>query len=99
MAIYDYEITKRDGSSVKMESFRWKVLIIVNTATWCGFTPQYEWLENLYKKYHEKWLEILDFPCDQFGHQAPWNDDEIHQLTSFLKLKLTEKMKVLYSLI
>ena len=79
MTIYDYEITKRDGSSIKMEEFKWKVLIIVNTATWCGFTPQYEWLENLYKKYHEKWLEILDFPCDQFGHQAPGNDDEIHQ--------------------
>lgn len=79
MTIYNYEITKRDGSSIKMEGFKWKVLIIVNTATWCGFTPQYEWLENLYKKYHEKWLEILDFPCDQFGHQAPWNDDEIHQ--------------------
>ena len=67
MTIYDYEIIKRDWSSVKMEEFKWKVLIIVNTATWCGFTPQYEW------------LEILDFPCDQFGHQAPWNDDEIHQ--------------------
>lgn len=50
----------------------------MNTATGCGFTPQYEWLENLYKKYHDKWFEILDFPCDQFWHQAPWDDEEIH---------------------
>ena len=53
--------------------------MIVNTATGCGFTPQYKGLEELYKKYHDKGLEILDFPCDQFWHQAPWNDDEIHQ--------------------
>ena len=79
MSIYDYSVKQRDWSKFKLESLKNKVLIIVNTATWCWFTPQYEWLENLYKKYHEKWLEILDFPCDQFWHQAPWNDDEIHQ--------------------
>ena len=79
MSIYDYEAKQRDWNQISLNSFKWKVLIIVNTATWCWFTPQYEWLENLYKKYHDKWLEILDFPCDQFGHQAPWNDDEIHQ--------------------
>ena len=79
MSIYDYSLKTRDWNTVNMDSFRGKVLIIVNTATGCGFTPQYEWLENLYKKYHEKWLEILDFPCDQFGHQAPGSDDEIHQ--------------------
>ena len=79
MSIYDYSVKTRDWNTVNMDSFRGKVLIIVNTATGCGFTPQYEWLENLYKKYHEKWLEILDFPCDQFGHQAPGSDDEIHQ--------------------
>jgi glutathione peroxidase len=79
MTIYDYEVKQRDWSQISLRIFKWKVLIIVNTATGCGFTPQYEWLENLYKKHHEKWLEILDFPCDQFGHQAPWSDDEIHQ--------------------
>jgi len=79
MSIYDYEAKQRDWNQISLSSFKWKVLIIVNTATWCWFTPQYEWLENLYKKYHDKWLEILDFPCDQFGHQAPGNDDEIHQ--------------------
>ena len=88
MTIYDYEITKRDGSSIKMEEFKWKVLIIVNTATWCGFTPQYEWLENLYKKYHEKWLEILDFPCNQFLGQAPGTDEEIN---AFCTLKFNTK--------
>lgn len=76
--IYDFKIKTRDGKIVKMGEFKNKVLIIVNTATGCGFTPQYEGLENLYQKYHDKGLEILDFPCDQFGHQAPGTDDEIH---------------------
>ncbi|MBO4857586.1 MAG: glutathione peroxidase [Treponema sp.] len=79
MSIYDYKITKRDGSEVSMADFSEKVLLIVNTATGCGFTPQYKGLEELYQKYHEKGLEILDFPCDQFGHQAPGEDDEIHE--------------------
>lgn len=79
MSIYDYKITKRDGSEVSMSDFSGKVLLIVNTATGCGFTPQYKGLEELYQKYHDKGLEILDFPCDQFGHQAPGEDDEIHE--------------------
>ena len=79
MSIYEFEVKKRDNSMFPLNLLENKVLVIVNTATWCWFTPQYEWLENLYKKYHEKWLEILDFPCDQFWHQAPWDDEEIHQ--------------------
>ena len=79
MSIYDYKITKRDGSEVSMADFSGKVLLIVNTATGCGFTPQYKGLEEFYQKYHEKGLEIFDFPCDQFGHQAPGEDDEIHE--------------------
>ncbi len=79
MAIYDYVIKQRDGSEISLEEFKGKVLIIVNTATGCGFTPQYEGLEKLYKDYHEKGLEILDFPCNQFGNQAPGSDDEIHE--------------------
>lgn len=78
MGIYDYKVKKRDGSELGLASLKSKVLLIVNTATGCGFTPQYEGLENLYKKYHDQGLEILDFPCDQFGHQAPGTDDEIH---------------------
>ena len=79
--LYDknLKVEKRDGSEFELNSLKGKVLIIVNTATGCGFTPQYEALENLYKKYNEKGLEILDFPCNQFGHQAPGSDDEIHE--------------------
>ena len=79
MGIYDYKIQHRDGKETSMSEYKGKVLLIVNTATGCGFTPQYEGLEKLYKKYHDKGLEILDFPCNQFGHQAPGTDDEIHQ--------------------
>ena len=79
MSIYDYKVTKRDGTEVSMSEFKGKVLLIVNTATGCGFTPQYKGLEELYQKYHEKGFEILDFPCDQFGHQAPGEDEEIHE--------------------
>ena len=79
MNIYDFIVNKRNGEEVSLSELKGKVLLIVNTATGCGFTPQYEGLENLYEKYHEKGLEILDFPCDQFGHQAPGSDDEIHE--------------------
>lgn len=78
MSIYDFKVKNRAGEDVSMADFKGKVLLIVNTATGCGFTPQYEGLENLYKKYHKDGLEILDFPCNQFGHQAPGNNDEIH---------------------
>ena len=79
MSIYDYSVKDRQGNDVSMEQFKGKVLLIVNTATGCGFTPQYEGLEKLYKTYNEKGLEILDFPCNQFGNQAPGSDDEIHE--------------------
>ena len=78
-SIYDFKVKNREGEDVSLNKYRGKVLLIVNTATGCGFTPQYEGLEKLYKKYHEQGLEILDFPCDQFGHQAPGSDEEIHQ--------------------
>ncbi len=84
MAIYDYKVLDRKGNEVSMADFKGKVLLIVNTATGCGFTPQYKGLEELWQKYHERGLEILDFPCDQFGHQAPGDDDEIHD---FCQLK------------
>ena len=79
MSIYEYELKTRDGKTVSLEDFKDKVLIVVNTATGCGFTPQYEGLENLYKKYHDKGLEVIDLPCNQFGNQAPGSDDEIHE--------------------
>ena len=79
MKLYDISIKNRKKEDVSLSTFKNKVLLIVNTATGCGFTPQYEGLEELYKKYHDNGLEILDFPCNQFGHQAPGSDDEIHE--------------------
>ena len=79
MSIYEINAIKRDGTELSLREYKGKVLLIVNTATGCGFTPQYEGLETLYKKYHEKGLEILDFPCNQFGHQAPGDDNQIHE--------------------
>ena len=77
--IYQFTAKGRNGTSLDLASFKGKLLLIVNTATGCGFTPQYAGLEKLYAKYHGRGFEILDFPCDQFGHQAPGSDDEIHQ--------------------
>ena len=79
MKLYDISIKNRKKEDVSLSTFKNKVLLIVNTATGCGFTPQYEGLENLYKKYNKDGLEILDFPCNQFGHQAPGSDDVIHE--------------------
>ncbi|MEI5993486.1 glutathione peroxidase [Candidatus Enterococcus mansonii] len=77
MSIYDYQVKTTNGETVSLENYRGKVLLIVNTATGCGFTPQYEGLEELYKKYREQGFEILDFPCNQFGNQAPGTNQEI----------------------
>lgn len=79
MNIYDIVVKKRNDEDVKLSDYKGKVLLIVNTATGCGFTPQYEGIENLYRKYKDQGLEVLDFPCNQFGHQAPGDDEEIHQ--------------------
>ena len=93
MSLYDLKVLKRNDEEYPLNELKGKVLLIVNTATGCGFTPQYEALEELYKKYHEDGLEILDFPCNQFGHQAPGSDDEIHEFcqakyqTSFYQFK------------
>ena len=81
--VYDYAVKDRKGKSVSLKEYANEVLLIVNTATKCGFTPQYEELEKLYEKYHAKGFEILDFPCNQFGQQAPGTDESIH---SFCKL-------------
>ena len=83
MSIYDYTVKDRQGNDVSISEFKGKVMLIVNTATGCGFTPQYEGLEKLYEVYHEKGLEILDFPCNQFGNQAPGDDNEIHEFCTF----------------
>ena len=77
--IYDIRVKNDAGQEVSLSDYRGKVLLIVNTATRCGFTPQYEELEALYKKYCDEGLEILDFPCNQFGQQAPGTIREIHE--------------------
>ena len=79
MSVYDYSVLDRKGNEVSLEQYRGKVLLVVNTATGCGFTPQYKPLEEMYEKYHERGLEILDIPCNQFAGQTPGTDDEIHE--------------------
>ena len=78
MSIYDYSFKTREGEEVSMAQYRGKVLLIVNTATGCGFTPQYDALQDLYDAHMKDGLEILDFPCNQFANQAPGSDEEIH---------------------
>lgn len=77
--IYDYTLTKGNGETLSLADYKGKVILIVNTATGCGFTPQYAPIEKLYEDYHDKGLEILDIPCNQFGGQTPGTDDEIHE--------------------
>lgn len=83
MSIYDFNVKKVDGAEISLKGYEGKVLLIVNTATGCGFTPQYDGLEELYKKYKNQGFEILDFPCNQFLNQAPGTGEEI---VNFCKL-------------
>ena len=78
MDLYDLSVKSRDGKEISLKDYEGKVLLIVNTATGCGFTPQYTGLQELYLKYKDKGLEILDFPCNQFANQAPGDNEEIH---------------------
>ena len=78
MSIYDFTVKDRKGNDVPLSNYKGKVLLIVNTATGCGFTPQYAELQALYAARHDDGLEILDFPCNQFGNQAPGTNEEIH---------------------
>lgn len=78
MSIYDYTVKDQEGQAVSLGDYKGKVLLIVNTATGCGFTPQYEELEKIYQTYQDQGFEILDFPCNQFRNQAPGTDEEIH---------------------
>ena len=90
MNIYDFRVRDIKGEEVLLKEFEGKILLIVNTATGCGFTPQYEGLEKLYKEYKNEGLEILDFPCNQFGNQAPGSNEEI---VSFCSLKYDVSFK------
>ncbi|MBQ1318405.1 MAG: glutathione peroxidase [Solobacterium sp.] len=96
MSIYDYSVTNTAGEEVSLKNYEGKVLLIVNTATGCGFTPQYEDIEKMYEDYHEKGLEIIDIPCNQFMGQTPGTDEEIHEFctlhynTQFPQMKKSE---------
>ena len=95
MNIYDLKVKTRTGEDFDLNSLKGKVSLVVNTATGCGFTPQYEAIEKLYDKYHEQGFEVLDFPCNQFGHQAPGSNDEIHEFcTAKYKTKFEQFAKI-----
>ena len=93
---YDNTVLTRKGEEFKLSNLKGKVVLVVNTATGCGFTPQYAPIEQLYQDYHDQGLEILDIPCNQFGGQAPGTDDEIHAFctlnykTTFPQMKKSE---------
>ena len=96
MSLYEIKVLTNKGEEISLEQYKGKALLIVNTATGCGFTPQYKGLEDLYEKYHEQGFEVLDFPCNQFFRQAPGSDEEIHQFctlrynTTFPRFKKIE---------
>ena len=96
MSIYDYSVKNRKGEDVSLADFKGKVILIVNTATGCGFTPQYEPIEKMYQDLNAKGLEIIDIPCNQFGGQAPGSDEEIHEFctlnynTTFPQMKKSD---------
>jgi len=97
MSLYDISANLNNGQEQSLGNYRGKVLLIVNTASQCGFTPQYKGLQELYAKYRERGLEILGFPCDQFGHQEPGTDTEIKsfcELNYGVSFPLFEKIEV-----
>jgi len=79
MSVYDYSIKRMDGTEVPMSDYSGKLLLIVNTATGCGFTPHYAPIEEMYEKYHDRGFEVLDIPCNQFAGQTPGTDEEIRE--------------------
>lgn len=96
MSIYDYTLLDRKGNEVSLKQFEGKVMMIVNTATGCGFTPQYEDIEKMHEEMHDQGLEIIDIPCNQFAGQTPGTDEEIHEFctlrynTQFPQMKKSE---------
>ena len=91
--VYDYKVKKSNGEDLDLSTLKGKVIMVVNTAIGCGFTPQYAPIEEMYKKYHDKGLEILDIPCNQFGGQAPGSDSEIHEFCTLHYNTTFEQMK------
>ena len=79
MSFYDYSVTTPRGEEISMKDYAGKVVMVVNTATGCGFTPHYKDIEDMYEKYHDQGFEVIDVPCNQFKGQAPGTDEEIHE--------------------
>jgi glutathione peroxidase len=84
MGFYDQSVTAVNGDEISMKEYEGKVVLVVNTATGCGFTPHYKDIEDMYEKYHDRGFEVIDVPCNQFAGQTPGTDDEIHE---FCQLK------------
>lgn len=96
-SIYDFQVTRNNGEKASMSEYKGKVLLVVNTASKCGFTPQYEGLQAIYEKYQEQGFEVLGFPCDQFGHQEPGTDEEIQEFCTLnfnVKFPMFKKIDV-----
>lgn len=91
MGIYDFKVKDAKGNDVSMSKYEGEVLLIINSATGCGLTPQYDGLQELYNKYNEQGFEILDFPCNQFANQAPGSEEEI---TSFCQTRFGIKFPI-----
>ena len=79
MGFYDYSVTDGQGNEFSLDNFKGKVVLVVNTATGCGFTPHYKDIEAMYEKYHDQGFEVLDIPCNQFAGQTPGTDEEVHE--------------------
>ena len=96
MSFYDYSVTTPKGEEISMKDYAGKVVMVVNTATGCGFTPHYKDIEEMYEKYHDRGFEVIDVPCNQFKGQAPGTDEEIHEFcqlhynTKFPQMKKSE---------
>lgn len=91
--VYDFTVKDRKGNEVNLSEYKGKVLLIVNTATGCGFTPHYDPLEAMYRELRDKGFEILDFPCNQFANQAPESDDQIHEFCTLRYKTQFDQMK------
>jgi glutathione peroxidase len=92
-SFYDYSVENRKGESISMSQYKGKVVLVVNTATGCGFTPQYKDLENIYEAFHDRGLEIIDIPCNQFAGQTPGTDDEVHEFCTLKYHTQFDQMK------
>ncbi len=98
MKLYEFSVKDIDGSEVDLSSYKGKVILIVNVASACGFTPQYEGLQDLFERYKDKGLEILAFPCNQFGSQEPGSNDQIKTFCEDkfnISFKLFDKVDVI----